>query len=77
MKNKITKNNKIRKNIGLGILLGLIFGLFGFIGSYSANFLWWYQQKYEQTLILSGIVALILLFGIALLFFYLGKKWSE
>lgn len=66
-----------KKNIRLGILLGLIFGLFGFIGSYSANFLWWYQQKYENTIFLSGIIALIVFFGLVFLFLYLDKKWTE
>ena len=65
-----------KKKVGLGILLGLMFGLFGFIGSYSANFLWWYQQKYEQTLVLSGVVALVLFFGITFILLYLAKKWS-
>ncbi|MBI2558596.1 hypothetical protein HYW20_04695 [Candidatus Woesearchaeota archaeon] len=67
----------IKKNVGFGILLGLIFGLLGFIGSYSANFLWWYQQRHEKTLILSGIVALVLFFGIILCLLHLAKKSSE
>ena len=66
-----------KKSIGEGILLGLLFRLFGFIGSFSANVLWWYQQKYEKTLILTGIVALLIFFGLTFILYRLGKKWSE
>lgn len=64
-----------RKEKGLVILSGLIFGLFGFIGSYTANYLWWEQQQSQRYLVISGTVALVAFFGIAIFLLYRGKNW--
>jgi len=32
-----------KREIGLLILLSLIFGILGFMAAYTANFLWWYN----------------------------------
>ena len=63
-----------KTQLGFSIMVGIIFTLFGFIGSIVANFVWWYQERHPNTLVTTGVVAIIIFFGLTAFLWFNSKK---
>ena len=70
---KITGKNQI----GITMIQGVLFALMGYLGSYSANFMWKIQQDHPKFLIVSGITALFAFSVICVLIIWVAKKYLD
>lgn len=56
------------QQLGVAILLGVIFALAGFFGSITSNFAWWlYKETYPEKLVIAGYIASLIFFLIVFL----------
>jgi len=71
------KRISAKNQVGLAILLGVVFAGMGFIGSYSANFLWYWGQAHRSVLWLSvsGLIAFVIFIGLLLFLIRTAKKF--
>ena len=68
-----------KKEIGFLILLSLIFGILGFMGAYTANFLWWYNTHgaTNEKIYSHGIMILVLFSLMILVLIFLAQGYIK
>ena len=61
--------------IAVGIVLGVLFSLLGFFGSFIGNYVWWnYVQKFPDRVHIVGLIAILVFFSSILFLIYLSIK---
>ena len=45
---------KYKKELAIGLWIGAMVGLFVYLGTQTANFLWWFQQQRPDTIAVWG-----------------------
>lgn len=65
--------------VGIGVLLGLLFTVFGFLGSFAATFLWWLISKTStknETLMFGLFVLCVFTLTLIVLLHFVSKRVS-